>query len=293
MSKRMLVGAVSLENRHFTKMFLYSLYRNQQEELCDSLIIDNGSQKDDILSLQREFPHTRFIRNVQHAGVSPAWNQILKQEGYDYYCISNNDVLLGPNFVGIMKDFMDTHPMCGIASPFCQDCRQLEAQEINDRYWSVRGLFRDENQIVRAMKYTYLDHASGPDDWSGFDEFCLMCEEKYPLTQTLPQVLGSCFIIRKEVLNDIGYFDEAFCNDQTKIGLSEDFVFTAKLRNFQEEGKQKWSELLCLSSPILHASMQTRGNPVITKQYHQTDPASWEAQRHQNTAKAHGSDLKP
>jgi len=291
----MLIATVSLENRHFTHVFLQSIYRTKQQQIADTLVIDNGSLKDDILSLKTEFPKTQFVRFEQHLGVAPAWNFALKYGQYDYCAIMNNDMIVGSNFVILMKEFMDQYPKVGISSGFVNDCRFFEATEINDRYWQIRGLYINEQQILQALEYTYMNYAEGPGTWNGFDEFCKMCEEKYVGHEGLPQFLGSGFIMRKTMVEEIGYFNEFGTDGDNKIGLSEDFDMHERINKcLNSESQPKWLERLNLRASCLHLSMMTRSNPKIVNDYHHTTPDEWESRRHQLTKQAwRGKDLKP
>lgn len=287
MNNRLLIGTVSLENRCFTRAFLFSAFRGDWGD-ADWLVIDNGSQQDDILSLKVEFPEVNFIRNEEHRGVAPAWNQILKYGDYDYYCIANNDVFLSKRFVPLMIEFMDTHLEFGCCSPYCQDCRLDLAKTVSDRYDQVRGFYTNESQILSALYLTYKQwNPLTQDLLRGFDNYASQIEEEYK-EQVLPQILGSCFVIRKEVLHDIGYLDEEFTDKN--VGVSEDFTYSAKLRTFQQE---KWKQMMAKNIVLHHFGCQTRKRDDLMMQYYGISGDQWEAQRHKNTEKFWGSDLKP
>lgn len=288
--KRMLVGALSLNNRHFTDMFLESFYRSKQYDIADSLIIDNGSTED-ILSLKEEYPYTEFIRFDKNIGVAPGWNVLLKK-GYELTAVCNNDLYLNPNFCKLMIEFADENPRGGMMSPYVEDCRIHEAAVVQQRYDMVNRIYMNENQIMGALYHTYAPWA--PNDahhyTDGFDGYCNIIEKKYK-GQILPQALGSCFVIRKSTLDEVGFFEEVLAD--TSVGVSEDFDYSWRLRNCKDEhGNEKWLQIMDHSCAVHHFSSQTRKNDGLMKQYYGINGAQWEAQRHENTKRVWGEDLK-
>lgn len=286
---RMLIGTLSLENRHFTRVFLYSVFRGDWG-YADYLVIDNGSKKDDILSLKPEFPEVNFLRNETNQGVAKGWNQLLKYGEHDYYCITNNDVFFPKRFVQLMTEFMDAHPEVGCASPYTQDCRQDLAEKVSARYDQIRGFYTNEKQLFAAMKYTYLPwHINPTEMFTGFDNYCWFVEDQYK-GQVLPQILGSCFILRKETIKDIGYLEEAY-TENNQVGISEDFELSWRLNNF-ENGK--WKQMMNKACALHHYSCQTRKNDAIMQAHYGIDGDTWENKRHENTKLfTKGDELRP
>ncbi|UCF56038.1 MAG: glycosyltransferase, partial [Deltaproteobacteria bacterium] len=130
---KILIGIPVLDNIEMTAVCLQSLYRyTDTDELgldISVVIIDNGSS-DDIAGLIKEesrearFP-TYYVRNPQNLGVAIAWNQILRFAPgnvygspfyYDYYVISNNDVLFGPNWLQPLVEVMEGDDRIGWVS---------------------------------------------------------------------------------------------------------------------------------------------------------------------------------
>ena len=275
--KRIIMGTLSLENRHFTRMALFSAFRGDWG-FADWVVIDNGSQQDDICSLKLEFPEVEFIRNETNCGVAPGWNKILKYGEYDFFCIFNNDIVFCKRFVPLILEFLDAHPEAGCVSPYIQDCRQDLAKEVSDKYDQIRNFYDNEQQIMAALKYTYLSWQKvAGDAFLGFDNYSKLVEEEYQ-GQILPQILGSCFVLRRETIQDIGYLDEDF-TEQNNVGISEDFTLSWRLTK-----SQKWQQIMAKNIAVHHFACQTRKRDALMQKYYGMTGSEWENKRHANTA---------
>ena len=130
---RILVGIPVLDNLPMTRAYLQCFFRHTDTGRLPVditlLLIDNGSKEDIARLLRDEFSCMSFSiyyrRNPTNLGVAVAWNQILAfwpdavpgvGFKYDYYVISNNDALCGPDWLQPMVESMESDARIGWVS---------------------------------------------------------------------------------------------------------------------------------------------------------------------------------
>ncbi len=141
------------------------------------IIIDNGSEKEtrEYLENVRDDPDLDviLIRNDSNIGYLKAVNQGLKQSDSKYVCILNNDTVVTDNWLDKMVDFAEKHDDVGLINPVLKKKRTPSAPDNLDKI--TREL------ESRKGEYIELDHC-----------------------------VGACLLIRKDVIKDIGFFDEIY-----------------------------------------------------------------------------------
>lgn len=162
-----------------TKPYLESLYKYTEEDSFDLYLVDNGSNdgtKEYIQEFKKSHKNIEIITNKENLGYSKgnniALSKVLKKN-YDYIALLNNDILFTPNWLSdTIKGFREDESL-GMLSP-----RNNEKCNLTP-----------ENYINSYKKY--LSKFSAP--------------FKYVVTPFF-----SCVVIKKEVLKQIGIFDENF-----------------------------------------------------------------------------------
>jgi len=175
-------------------------------------IIDNGSKDGVIQFLEDSFPTIKLIKNSNNLGYTKAMNQGLKVSKGDYLVQLNPDVYVNEGTFQTLKCWMDDHPDAGICIPkvlnqdgsFQRQCRRGFARplEVVSYFLKLDRLFPKNKKLGNYVK-TYLPE----------DEIA-----------EVDAVSGSCMMIRKEVIQDIGFLDERYFAYQEDT----DFCFRAK-----------------------------------------------------------------
>jgi len=175
-------------------------------------IIDNGSKDGVIQFLEDSFPTINLIKNSNNLGYTKAMNQGLKISKGDYLVQLNPDVYVNEGTFQTLKFWMDDHPDAGICIPkvlnqdgsFQRQCRRGFARplEVVSYFLKLDRLFPKNKKLGNYVK-TYLPE----------DEIA-----------EVDAVSGSCMMIRKEVIQDIGFLDERYFAYQEDT----DFCFRAK-----------------------------------------------------------------
>lgn len=301
---KILIGIPVLDNIEMTRVCLQSLYQYTDTDRLDLdislLIIDNGSSDDIAGLLKGEFRGERFptyyLRNPQNLGVAIAWNQILRFSPgiiygstfyYDYYVLSNNDVLFGPDWLQPLVDVMEGDEGIGWVSvlengsPVMQEL--LEAYSRTKRYYVNPNKPYSSEDIVDSVKMVY-------DKWGGHESFCWFVK-----SHSLPLFIKGgrsavCFMLRPAMIEQIGFFDE----DYSPIGISEDLEYFLRIERiitppWLTEGmypkENKWKYGFCGKSIIHH-------NWCMTRQGLHFDGRKWEKEKEKNWRAKFGKSRK-
>lgn len=181
-------------NAAFTRLFFESFakYTDCPAEL---IAVDNAST-DETAKILRSIPGARVIRNEVNLGVAKAWNQGILASSGGHVCICNNDVVLSPGWLSRLLLELESHPAAGIVCA-CDNWRIGLRPDLFPELHSI--------QPVRGLSLAALDAAYG----GSFEGFVARFTAK---NQGLRLWMGNaaCMLIRRELVDDIGLFDESF-----------------------------------------------------------------------------------
>jgi GT2 family glycosyltransferase len=203
---------VTYQAGQYLRDCLNSIKQNPPAYSYECIVIDNHSTDGTPDLLKVEFPEVKLIENPQNLGFTEPMNQALKVAGGEYLLELNPDTIIHPQSLNNLISFMDTHPDAGICGPkvlnrdgtLQKPCRRGES-----RPWAVISYFTGLAALFPKSKY--------------FGEYLVSyLDENY--IHPVAGVSGSCMLIRREVINQIGYLDERFFAWQEDA----DFCFRAR-----------------------------------------------------------------
>jgi GT2 family glycosyltransferase len=162
------------------------------------IVVDNGSQDGVVEMLHSEFPSVEVIENDQNLGFTRPMNQAMRLSRGKYLILLNPDTLVLPGALDALVAFMQDHLEVGICGPkvlnrdgsLQKPCRRGES-----RPWAVftyfSGLARlfPKSKLFGEYLMNYMDE-----------------DQAHPVAG----VSGSCMLVRRETINQIGYMDERF-----------------------------------------------------------------------------------
>jgi GT2 family glycosyltransferase len=165
------------------------------------VVVDNASKESFKTDRQYKNFDLKIIRSENNLGFSGGQNLGIKyglENGVDYFLILNNDVVLEENFlIELLKTFDIEN--CGIVSPKIYFAKGYEFHK--DRY-------KDEE------KGKVIWYAGGKIDWQNVIAFHRGVDEvdnrQYEKLEKTDFASGCCEMIKKEVFNKIGLFDEKY-----------------------------------------------------------------------------------
>lgn len=148
------------------------------------ILVDNQSSDGSLELAKREFPAVRVVESLENLGYSGAANLGLQYARGAYVAVLNMDVVVEPNWLGPLVDFLESQPQAGAVAP--------KILLYNDRD-KINAL--GQNVHVTGLGFNRLLHrpAAVAD----------------PAPRPVSGLHGSAFLIRKSLLDSIGGMNAA------------------------------------------------------------------------------------
>ncbi|MBC7555307.1 MAG: glycosyltransferase family 2 protein [Taibaiella sp.] len=115
--KSVSVITVNFNQKLVTEELLASVFATNTYAALELIVVDNGSEINEVPGWQERFPNIKFIRSEQNLGFAGGNNLGIKQAGGDYLFFVNNDTEFTPGLVQALAETLDKHPECGMVSP--------------------------------------------------------------------------------------------------------------------------------------------------------------------------------
>ncbi len=153
------------------------------------IVVDNGSGDDSLKLLKENCPRALLLENEHNLGYAGGCNRGIQEalrQGCAFVFLLNNDAVVAPNTVALLLEHMEGKPDIGICGPMIMwHDRQGLIQILGARFSPKTGLF----------------HAVGVNEKD-------VGQYKGPIE--FDMVSGCALMIRREVFERIGQFDERF-----------------------------------------------------------------------------------
>lgn len=222
------ICVVTYNARDYLRDCLLSLRENMQLINFEVIIVDNGSQDGTAEMLLEEFPSACVIHNKDNLGFTRPMNQALRAACGKYLLLLNPDTVILPAALDTLVWFMDSHPTAGICGPKVLNrdgSMQKSCRRGDSRPWAVityfTGLYArfPNSKLFGGYLMNYLDE----------DE-----------VNEVGGVSGSCMLIRRKVVDQIGYLDERY------FAYQEDADYCLQAR------RAGWEVFYVPSSQLIH-----------------------------------------
>ena len=160
------------------------------------VVVDNGSSDDSVEMVRRQFPEVRLVTIAKNTSISAATNEGLRLGVGRYSLILNNDIVMQKDSLDQMVQFLDKNPRAGIIAG-----RLLNPDGSTQRNYYPGQLptFTFVLASLVGLHRVWGQGASGGRaEWDA-DKACRM-----------EQVPGACMMVRREVFQQIGFWDSDF-----------------------------------------------------------------------------------
>jgi hypothetical protein len=188
---------VSFNTRDLLRDCLITLFREAGDLNYETFVIDNASKDGSAAMVAQEFPQVKLIQSEVNLGFAAANNLGFAQASGRYIVLLNSDAFLTPQALPNAVAYLDRDPQIGIGGARLigrdgtwQPSARLFPSVLND-FLTLSGLATKypHSRFFGRMDRTWADHNQAAIvDW----------------------VPGAFSIIRRSVLEKIGYFDEQF-----------------------------------------------------------------------------------
>jgi len=171
-NKTLSIVAVVINNLEINKRFVSSVrqYTNGNYEL---ILIDNGSTDKESIKFFKQNAD-KYFRFDKIVSLSKAWNKGIGFSEGKYVAVTNNDVVVPPNWFAPLKQTLDRNPKAGMVSPIT--------------LWLLQGYFR--NSLVKKLDKNF--------------------EKPYKLQKFKEIVWGEFMLFKRKALEAVGGFSELY-----------------------------------------------------------------------------------
>ncbi|MDO8638016.1 MAG: glycosyltransferase family 2 protein [Candidatus Daviesbacteria bacterium] len=201
---------------------LASLQKLEIEGLdVKTIVVDNGSSDNSVPEILEKFPKIDLVQTGGNKGFTGGFNKGLeygKAWGADYFLLINNDTEIGsPNLLKDLIKTLEKNSSAGLVAPKIYFAKGYEYQknysekDLGKVIWYGGGSFDWDNVMSKHLGIDEVDSGN-------FDE-----------EKETGFISGCCFLVKKEVIEKVGNFDEklfAYFEDN-------DFLERVKLVGFK------------------------------------------------------------
>ena len=199
---------VSYNVKYFLEQCLYSVEKAVQGIAAEIIVVDNASGDNTIGYLQERFPEVRYVGSEENLGFARACNLGLAQASGSYILFLNPDTLLAEDTLSLCLDFFSRHPQAGAvgvrmidgSGQFLRESKRSFPSPITS-FYKLTGLSSLFPRSRRFGKY-HLGYLSEHEN------------------HEVDVLAGAFMLIRKDVLDQVGSFDETFFMYGEDVDLS-------------------------------------------------------------------------
>jgi hypothetical protein len=224
---------VGINSTQYLRDCIHSIQEGGLDLPYEIIYVDNGSTDNTLQMLRGEFPEVATLWNPANQGYARANNQAIQLARGGLVLLLNPDTLVPAGSLSALVSYLKEHPQTGIAGPkvlnsdgsFQAHCKRGEA-----RPWEVFCYFTG-----LARLFPHNPH------FSGYLQSFLDEDEIHQV----PAISGSCMLIRRAVLEQIGLLDERFfayqedtdlCVRARKAGWQVTYMPAARITHFGGKG---------------------------------------------------------
>jgi N-acetylglucosaminyl-diphospho-decaprenol L-rhamnosyltransferase len=193
-----------------------------------TIVVDNASADGSTEMLNREFSWVTCVAHATNLGFAAAANHGIRSSAGKYILLLNPDTEVEPGSVARLVGFMEAHPDAGGAGP---------------RILGADGVLQDSCFPLPTV---------GRELWRLFHLDRLQRLASYPLhewssngARRVETIQGACFLVRSDVLQDLGGLDERF------------YIYTEEVDLCRRMHDAGWSLFWVPQASIVHAGGQS------------------------------------
>lgn len=173
------------------------------------IVVDNGSSSETVSQLKRlEFKGLihKLILNRKNQGFAKGNNQGFAEANGQYLLALNSDIIVSPHWDGRLINALKKLPKVGAVGPMANI--DIGLQRLKEVGYDEEGIFNDISEFIEFSERHAIENSG-----------------RITLVESLG---GYCLLLRRNVYEHIGGFDEAF-----EVGIFEDNDFCFRI---QENG---------------------------------------------------------
>jgi hypothetical protein len=223
---------VNFNTKDLLAQCLDSLYSTVRKYEFEIIVVDNNSYDDSVNMIKNKYPEVYLIENKKNVGFACANNQGMQVGKGDYFLLLNPDTIVCEDTIDKIVDFMESNPKIGVMGPKVLNKDGTIQPTSCGNFPTLLRVFLWQVGLRVNIKYI----TSNPWYLSPTQ------------TKEVDWVSGVCMLIRKKILEEIGFLDESF------FSYFEDTDFCYRAR------KKGWDVYYFDEAKIIHLLSQSWGS---------------------------------
>lgn len=196
---RLTISIVNWNTKELLKDCLTSIIQNYTGNDYEVIVVDNNSNDGSIEMLQKYFPEIIIIINKNNLGFGKANNQVMQVCRGRCILIINPDIIIKKGSLEKMLDFLEKNENAGAVG----------AKLLNpDGTVQMKGFYRKLPSLLQLLMFKTVLYRI----FIHFQVFSARFWEYQDINHTheVEQIPGACILIKREVYEKIGGFDEDY-----------------------------------------------------------------------------------
>jgi GT2 family glycosyltransferase len=178
------------------KNCIQSIIENTQQGTYEIIVIDNGSRDGSVGMVKQLFPAVILLQNKENIGFVKANNQGFAQCKGRYVLLLNSDTVILDRAIEKIINYFKTDAQIGVVG-----CKLLYPDgSFQNSCFHFPGII---GAIFNASGLSHLFTSLNWDRYGSADRF-------WSMPMQVDCVMGSFLMIERDILHEIGYFDETF-----------------------------------------------------------------------------------
>jgi len=196
---RVVIGLLAYKSEKYIRYCLKSLEKQTYSNI--HVVVWNNYTPDEVDDIvTNEFPNVELIKSEENTGFGKGHNRIFNLNPNDLYLCLNVDIIVEPNFVKDLVNCLYTHPKAGMVTG-----KVMRWDFENDK----KTNFIDTMGLTIHPSNKVTDIGTGEEDKGQYDG-----------TREVFGLSGAVFLIRPEVMKELGGFDERMFMYKEDVDLS-------------------------------------------------------------------------
>lgn len=161
-------------------------------------LVNNAPQDETSNMVKKLYPWVEVVDTPKNVGFGSGNNFALRRARGEYVMLLNPDLVLFPNELEKLVQFLDSHPDVGLVGP----------KLLNPDKTRQHSCYRFPGPLIPVYRRTPL----GKTPWGkrAVDLYLMKEHLKQDRAMEVDALMGSAIMFRKSALNEIGLFDEKF-----------------------------------------------------------------------------------
>jgi GT2 family glycosyltransferase len=189
---------ISHNTRELTLACLRSVFEQTRGVSFEVIVVDNASADGSAAAIADEFPQMKLIRSATNLGFARANNLAAKRAEGRYLLLLNSDTEALEGAIEALVNFADRHPQAGIVGGrtfFADGCLNPTSCWRQPSLWSLLCLGTGLTSVFRRSRLF------DPESYGRWGR---------DTARRVDIVSGCCLLIRRELWESLGGFDERF-----------------------------------------------------------------------------------